>query len=261
MKSFQAKNVLVTGASSGIGEAFANQFAELGANLLLVARSEDALLQLAKNLEEKFSVQCDVIAMDLSEDNAAKKLFDRANSMNWDIDILVNNAGFGKIGDFEQYDWQTYHSMLQLNINTLTELCLLYLPSMKKKNSGGIINVASTAAFLPIPFSSVYAASKSYVLHFSESLFGELLKTNVTVTCLCPSRTKTKFAKVANSPFPNYESRAYDTPENSARIGIQGFLKRKNTVISGHQKFLVSLVPRIFGRSRVIKLTSTQYKK
>lgn len=99
MKTFQAKNVLVTGASSGIGEAFASQFAELGANLLLVARSEDALLQLAKNLEEKFSVQCDVIAMDLSEDNAAKKLFDRVNSMNWDIDILVNNAGFGKIGD------------------------------------------------------------------------------------------------------------------------------------------------------------------
>ena len=154
MKSFQAKNVLVTGASSGIGEAFANQFAELGANLLLVARSEDVLLQLAKNLEEKFSVRCAVIAMDLSEDNAAKKLFDRINSMNWDIDILVNNAGFGKIGDFEKYDLQTYHSMLQLNINTLTELCLLYIPSMKKKNSGGIINVASTAAFLPIPFPS-----------------------------------------------------------------------------------------------------------
>jgi len=132
---------------------------------------------------------------------------------------------------------------------------------MKNKNSGGIINVASTAAFLPIPFSSVYAASKSYVLHFSESLFGELLKTNVTVTCLCPSRTKTKFAKAANSPFPDYESRAYDTPENSARVGIQGFLKRKNTVISGHQKLLVSLVPRIFSRSRVVKLTSTQYKK
>ena len=89
----------------------------------------------------------------------------------------------------------------------------------------------------------------------------EIRTVNVTVTCLCPSRTKTKFAKVANSPFPNYESRAYDTPENSARIGIQGFLERKSTVISGHQKLAVSLVPRIFSRSRVIKLTSTQYKK
>lgn len=261
MKSFQSKTVLVTGASSGIGEAFSNQFAEAGANVVLVARSEDQLQKLAENLQQKFSVECYVIALDLSKENAAKELFEKTNSMNLEIDILVNNAGFGKIGDFEEYDLETYRSLLQLNINTLTELCWLYLPSMKKKNWGGIINVSSTAAFLPIPFSSVYAASKSYVLNFSESLFGELLKTNVTVTCLCPSRTKTKFAQVANSPFPNYERKPYDTPENSAKVGIQGFLKGKNTVISGPQKLLVNLVPRIFSRSRVIKLTANQYKK
>lgn len=261
MKSFQSKTVLVTGASSGIGEAFSNQFAEAGANLVLVARSEDQLQKLSKNLQQKFSIECHVIALDLSKENAAKELFEKTNSMNLEIDILVNNAGFGKIGDFTEYDLETYRSLLQLNINTLTELCWLYLPSMKKKNSGGIINVASTAAFLPIPYSAVYAASKSYVLNFSESIYGELLKTNVTVTCLCPSRTKTKFAKVANSPFPNYERKPYDTPENSAKVGIQAFLKGKNTVISGPQKFLVNLVPRIFSRSRVIKLTANQYKK
>jgi len=137
----------------------------------------------------------------------------------------------------------------------------LYLPSMKKKNFGGIINVASTAAFLPLPYSAVYAASKSYVLSFSESLFGELFDTDVTVTCLCPSRTKTNFVKSANSPFGNYESRPYDTPENSAKIGIKAFLKGKSTVISGQQKFLVTFLPRFVSRSRVIKLTSTQYEK
>jgi short-subunit dehydrogenase len=261
MKSFQSKTVLITGASSGIGEAFSNQFAEAGANLVLVARSEDVLQNLSKTLQEKFSIQCHVIALDLSKENAAKELFDRTNSLNLEIDILVNNAGFGKIGDFEEYDLETYHSLLHLNINTLTELCWLYLPSMKKKNSGGIINVASTASFLPIPYSAVYSASKSYVLHFSESLFGELLETKVTVTCLCPSRTKTNFAKVANSKFPNYESKSYDTAENSAKVGIDAFLKGKNTVISGPQKLLVSLLPRIFSRSRVIKLASKEFKK
>lgn len=199
--------------------------------------------------------------MDLAKENAAQELFDKISSLKLDVDVLINNAGFGLIGNFEDYEFNKYKSMLQLNINTLTELCWLYLPSMKKKNSGGIINVASTSSFLPIPYSAVYAGSKSYVLNFSESLFGELLKTDVTVTCLCPSRTKTNFAKAANSPFPNYESKRFDTPENSARIGIDAFLKGKNTVISGHQKFIVSLLPRILSRRRVIKLTSTQYKK
>lgn len=261
MKSFQSKTVLVTGASSGIGEAFSNQFAQAGANLVLVARSENALQNLSKILQEKFSVKCHVIALDLSKENSPGELFERTNSLNLEIDILVNNAGFGKLGGFEEYDLETYSSLLQLNINTLTALCWLYLPAMKKKNGGGIINVASTGAFLPIPYSAVYAASKSYVLHFSESLYGELLDTKVTVTCLCPSRTKTNFARVANSKFPNYESKSYDMPENSARVGIRGFLKGKNTVISGPQKLVVSLLPRIFSRSRVIKLASNEFKK
>ena len=106
----------------------------------------------------------------------------------------------------------------------------------------------------------MYAGSKSYVLNFSESLFGELLKTKVTVTCLAPSRTKTNFAKAANSPFPSYESKVFDTPKNSAKVGIEAFLKGKNTVISGQQKFTVGLLPRFLSRLRVIKLTSAQYK-
>lgn len=261
MKSFKSKTVLVTGASSGIGEAFSNQLAEKGANLIIVARSQDDLQTLAESIRQKYSVQCIPIVMDLAKENAAQELFDKISSLKLEVDVLINNAGFGAIGNFEDYEFDKYKSMIQLNINTLTELCWLYLPSMKKKNSGGIINVASTASFLPIPFSAVYAGSKSYVLNFSESLFGELLKTDVTVTCLCPSRTKTNFAKVANSPFPNYESKKFDTPENSAKVGIEAFLKGKNTVISGHQKFLVTFLPRLLTRLMVIKLTSSQYKK
>lgn len=261
MKDLKAKNILVTGASSGIGEAFSKQFAELGANLILVARSENDLQKLSDSLKQKYSINCYTIPLDLSKEKAARILFEKTSNLGLEIDVLVNNAGIGKIGGFEEYDLDTYNSLLQLNINALTELCWLYLPLMKKKNMGGIINVASTAAFLPLAYSAVYAASKSYVLNFSESLFGELLKTDVTVTCLCPSRTKTNFAKAANSPFQNYESRPFDTPENSAKVGIEAFLKGKNTVISGQQKFIVSFLPRVLSRLRVIKLTANQYKK
>jgi short-subunit dehydrogenase len=261
MKDFKSKMVLVTGASSGIGEAFANQFAALGANLIIVARSEADLQKLSADIQQKYGVKCYPVAMDLSVINAGGELFKKTNELGLEVDVLINNAGVGAIGDFGSYDLARYESMLQLNINSLTELCWFYLPAMIKKDAGGIINVASTASFLPIPFSAVYAASKSYVLHFSESLYGELAHTKVTVTCLCPSRTKTNFASSANSPFENYESRPYDTPENSAKVGINGFLKGKNTVIAGHQKFLVTLLPRLLSRSRVIKLTSNQYKK
>ena len=182
------------------------------------------------------------------------------NSLKLDVDVLVNNAGVGAIGQFENYDFERYRSMLQLNVNSLTELCWLYLPSMRKKDFGGIINVASLASFLPIPYSAVYAASKSYVLSLSESLYGELLDTNVTITCLCPGRTKTNFGKSANVPFKNYESRSYDTPKNSAKVGIKAFLKGKNTVVSGPQKFIVSVLPRLLSRLTIIKLASTQYK-
>ena len=261
MKNLKSKTVLVTGSSSGIGEAFSNQFAELGANVIIVARSEEGLQNLSNTIKQKYSVNCYPITMDLSKENAAKELFEKTEALGLEVDVLVNNAGVGAIGQFENYDLERYHSLLQLNINTLTELCWLYLPSMRKKDFGGIINVASTASFLPLPYSAVYAGSKSYVLNFSESLFGELFGTNVTVTCLCPSRTKTNFAASANSPFKNYESKPYDTPENSAKVGIKAFLKGKNTVVSGPQKFIVTILPRLLSRLRVIKLTSTQYKK
>ncbi len=260
MKNLTSKMILITGASSGIGAAFAHQFAALGANLIVVARSEAELHQLAATIREKYRVDCYPIVADLSKENAATDLFDKTSALKLDVDVLVNNAGVGAIGKFEDYGVTRYRSLLQLNINALTELCWLYLPAMRKKNFGGIINVASTAAFLPLPYVSVYAASKSYVLSFSESLFGELLHTDVTVTCLCPSRTKTNFAKSANSPFTEGKTRPADTADNAARVGIQAFLQGKSTVISGGQKFMVSILPRLFSRSRVIKLASSQYK-
>lgn len=261
MKDLRSKVVLITGASSGIGRAFAFQFAKLGAHLILVARSENELNKVADTIREKYKVNCIPLVMDLSKENAASELFERTKSLNLEVDVLVNNAGVGAIGKFDEYDINRYRSLLQLNINSLTELCWLYLPFMRAKNFGGIINVASTAAFLPLPYVAVYAASKSYVLHFSEALFGELLGTEVTVTCLCPSRTKSNFSKTANSPFQHDASKTSDTPENAAKVGINAFLKGRNTIISGNQKFTVGVLPRFFSRLRVIKIASSQYKK
>lgn len=260
MKNLQSKNVLITGASSGIGEAFVHEFASRGANTIIVARSENELRKIAKGIENKYQTKCFPIVSDLSADNAAQILFDKTNSMGIAIDVLVNNAGFGQFGIFEQNDLKVYASLLQLNVKVLTGLCWHYLPSMKKNNFGGIINVASIGALLPVPYSAVYAGSKSYVLNFSESLYGELSGTDVTVCCLCPGRTKTKFAERASSPVKNYEDKPYDTPQNAARAGVEAFLKGKNFAISGPRKFSVTFLPRILSRSAIIKLISKEYK-
>lgn len=260
MKDLKSRTVLVTGASSGIGKAFAFQFAELGAHLILVARSGDKLKAISDTITEKYEVNCTPVVTDLSRENAAKNLFERIRLLKQEVDVLVNNAGVGAIGKFEHYDMERYHSLLRLNIDSLTDLCRLYLPAMRRKNFGGIINVASTSAFIPLPYVAVYAASKTYVLYLSEALYGELLDTDVTVTCLCPSRTKSNFGKVANSPYQNDTSKHSDTPENAARTGIKAFLRGKQTVISGRQKLIVSILPRFLSRSMVIKLTSSQYK-
>lgn len=260
MYDFTSKTVLVTGASSGIGKSFAYQLAAMGANLVIVARSENELQLVADDIKQKHGVSCMPMVSDLSKENAAAQLFERTSSSNIKIDVLVNNAGFGAIGKFEDYELKRYHDLLQLNILALTELCWLYLPGMRKANSGGIINIGSTAAYLPLPFVAVYAASKSYVLHFSEGLYGELLDTNVTVTCLCPGRTKTNFGKTANSPFQNEKAKSADSPDFAAKIGIEAFLKRKSSVISGPQKFTVSVLPRFLSRLQIIKIAAKQYK-
>lgn len=261
MNQLEGKNVLVTGASSGIGEEMAKQFVRLGANVILVSRSAKELERVSDELKQFGSGKVKVLPMDLSVPGSAKKLFEKTESLGLTVDYLVNNAGFGAFGAFEENDPQKYSSLLQLNIVTLTELCHLYLPQMKKRNEGGILNVASTAAYLPVPYAAVYSASKSFVLYFTEALSGEVLGTNVKITCLSPSRTRTKFAERADGDPSNYDTKPTDTAENSAKVGIEALLKGESSVISGPQKFMVSILPRFFSRSRVVKLASKEYKK
>ncbi len=189
--------VLVTGASSGIGADFARVFAGEGRDLVLVARSEAALRELARDLGERHGVKVHALALDLAAPGAARQLHSRVREMGLAVETLVNDAGFGMHGEFVSLDAGRQTEMMQLNVVALTELCRLFAPEMVRRGGGGILNVASTAAFQPGPLMAVYCATKAYVLSFSEALADELRPSGVAVTCLCPGPTRTRFGDAA----------------------------------------------------------------
>src|SRR5579884_3955262 len=189
-----AKLALVTGASGGIGLEFAKQLGQAGYNLALVARSQAKLETLAAELREQFGISVQVVALDLAQPNAAHGLFAQVPQ----CDVLVNNAGFANNGRFVQLDEQHVLEEIQLDVTTLTQLTRLYLPGMIARRNGKILNVASTAGFLPGPNMAVYYAGKAYVISFSEALAEEVRGTGVTVSVLCPGATATGFQERAN---------------------------------------------------------------
>lgn len=191
------ETVLITGASSGIGEELAELFARDKSALILVARSQDKLRALADRLSQKYGVQTLVLVCDLSKPQAAQTLFDAVTTAGWTVDCLINNAGLGRLGYFEEIPFSETTDIIQVNVLALSQLTRLILPGMVARKRGQILNVASTAAFQPGPNAVVYYASKAYVWHFSEGLQTELAGTGVTVTCLAPGPTKTNFSEVA----------------------------------------------------------------
>ncbi|MDE2422531.1 MAG: SDR family oxidoreductase [Gammaproteobacteria bacterium] len=192
---------LITGASSGIGLELAKLMAKDGMDLILVARSANKLSQLAQDLQQQYRIQVTVIAQDLCQPNAVSALTTKLDQQ--PIDILVNNAGCGDFGLFQDVEWRQYHQTIQLNMTALTELTHAVLPQMIARNQGKIVNIASTAAFQPLPWMAVYAATKSYVLSLSEALAFELRHTGVDVLAICPGATKTGFASAANGVNSN----------------------------------------------------------
>lgn len=256
MKTFKHKTILVTGASSGIGAAMARRLADPTVTLLLTARSEDALRALAADLEAH-GASAHVFAQDLSRPGAAEALHEAVTDAGFAPDVLVNNAGFGKIGRFESETAATYAEMLTLNVTNLAALTRRCLPHMLGAGDAGVLNVASTAAYQPVPYFAVYAASKSFVLNFSQALHGEYGGRGVTVTCLSPGTTRTGFQQRAGSdglPFGGAES-----AEKVARVGLRALLAGKMSVVSGAankagalggrlapRRLLVAVVERVF---------------
>jgi short-subunit dehydrogenase len=225
---------LITGASGGLGKEFALLFAAGGYDVVLVARSKDALVALKKEIEKTHKKRSAlVIAADLSLPGAPQAVFAATQKARLTVDVLVNNAGFGGFGLFHKTEWEGEAQMIDVNVRALTGLTKMFLPGMVKRRRGRILNVASVAAFVPGPLMAVYYATKAYVLSFSEAIRNELRGTGVTVTCLCPGPTKTQFAQNAQLGKSRLFRRRIADARMVAAIGYRACLAGKGTVVPG----------------------------
>ena len=238
---------LITGASSGIGEAFARKLAARGQNLLLMARSEDKLMTLCNELGRLKSIHAQFVAMDLSQPDAPARLFAETQTRGLTIDFLINNAGFGAVGDFAKLDLVRELNMIDLNIRALVDLTHRFLAPMRERKSGAIINVASTAGFQPVPFMAVYAATKAFVLSFSEALWEENRPYGIKVMALCPGVTETNFFAAANMQKP--PGRVSQTPEDVVDTALRGLRRGRSHIISGLPNYLMIQGERLVPRS------------
>ncbi|OQY48801.1 MAG: short-chain dehydrogenase [Anaerolineaceae bacterium 4572_78] len=253
----QRKNVLITGASSGIGYELSKVFAEHDHNLILTARSEQKLNQLAQELSQKYQLDSKVLVRDLSEPNAPNEIFETLQKDGISVDILVNNAGFGTYGYFAELDLNKELQMMQVNMTALTHLTRLFMSGMVKRKFGRILNVGSRLAFQAVPNMAVYSASKAYVLSFSEAIASELKGTGVMVTVLCPGITTTAFHDKAHFKIPNLLQRSSMSARDVAEIGYRGLMKGQTVVIPGALNTLMTLVSKVSPRNLTAHITRT----
>ena len=240
---------LITGASAGLGVEFARQLSKRGHRVVLAARRKDRLEALANELGNARA-----IAIDLSKSGSAAKLLADLEAAGEQVEILVNNAGFGLIGRFAELNAKRERQMIDLNVGTLTDLCRELAPAMIKRKSGGILNVASTAAFQPGPNMAVYFATKAYVLSFTEALHEELKPHGVHVSALCPGPTRTEFGEVAGFGGNGmFERVAMESPEVVA-AGLDGLDRNRAVVVPGLTNKIGALSTRFAPRSVVRRI-------
>ncbi|WP_294376028.1 SDR family oxidoreductase [uncultured Clostridium sp.] len=233
-------NVLITGATSGIGYEFAKVFAENKFNLIIVARNMQKLKEIKSELEYKYKVNVYVYSKDFSIERECEELCDEIQNDGLKIEILINNAGAGYVGEFLKEDYKCDKDMMQLNMNSLVYITKFFARDMVKNNYGKILNVASTGSYHPGPYTAVYYATKAFVLSFTEAVAEELKNYNISVSALCPGATKTNFSKNAGKK----DNSNAMSPEFVARKGFKGLMKNKTTIIPGIQYKLFVLLPR-----------------
>ena len=245
---------LVTGASRGIGYELARLFAGTGFDVVLVARSEDELREHAEYFEDRFDVRADVVVADLSDPEAPEDIYETCQERGLEVTVLVNNAGFATQGPFVETDLETELDELQVNVTALTHLTKRFLPAMVDRRAGGVLNVASSAAFLPGPLMAVYYASKSYVLSFSEAIAEEVRGDRVSVTCLCPGPVDTGFQERAGVEDQTLVQLGTKDPRAVARAGYRGLLQGDVVVVPGLDMKAGYLLGRVAPRSTARKI-------
>ena len=256
---------LITGASSGIGLELARVCAEHHHDVVLVARSEPTLHSEAESIHRDHHVRAEVIATDLADNKAAESIVSRVNELGLTIEALVNNAGFGGYGPFLETSLDVELAMIQVNIVALTQLTKRLLPPMVARRSGRILNVASTAAFLPGPLMAVYYATKAYVLSLSEGLAEELSGSGVTVSVLCPGPTASGFVAAAGLQQSKLVAgKTLASPRSVAEAGYNGMMAGKRVVIPGLMNKVTANIPRVSPRwlvARVVRIAQARVNR
>lgn len=253
---------LITGASKGIGRSVALKLAARGYHLLLVARSESELKELAETIKQVHRLNVEFLAIDLSLSGASQEVADWADSHTKALSILVNNAGYGLFGDFDSLPLEGQLNMIRLNIEAVISLTHQLLPVLKQQTQSYILNVASTAAYQAMPGLGIYAASKSFILSFSRALHFELKSSPVSVSCVSPGPTDTGFASRAGlDDFADLAAKFNMDPDKVAAIAIKGMFRKKNEVITGFLNRISAFAAGHLPKALVERVSAGLYKK
>lgn len=254
------ETVLITGASSGLGMELAKLFAADGSDLVLVARREERLIELADELKSTHDIEVHVLPKDLSKKTAPKEIFSHLNKEKIQIDVVVNNAGFGNKGHIADLDIDLQLNMIQVNLVALTHLTRLFIPGIIERGYGGILNVGSLAGFQPGPNLAVYFATKAYVLSFTEALAEEISNPNIKISCLAPGPVKTEFGEKSDLEDSLLFKVSLMDMEPVVKAGYEGYRKGQTIVIPGIKQqivpFLNRFTPRLLVRKIAKKLNS-----
>ena len=258
MISFEKKTALITGASSGIGKTFAETLAAKGANVVLVARSGDTLRKLASEIKKQSKVKAEVVVADLSDPKAPSKVFATVSRKGYQVDVLINNAGFGTHGLFHTLSAEREHEEVMLNAAAVVLLTHLFVPTMIKKKEGIIVNVASMAAFQPVPYSAVYGATKAFVLSFSEALWAEYRKQGLRILALCPGTTDTNFFKARGDDQSDFGKRR--TTEGVVKTALKALERNRSYAIDGRLNYFLANLIRLSPRGVAARMTGVVMK-
>ncbi len=256
-KEWAGKWALITGASAGIGVAFATQLAAEGTHLVLTARRGDRLEGLAGKLQQAHGIRAEVLAADLAQPEAPQTIYEFTKQKKIEIDLLINNAGFGQYGELTNVETQRLLDMVQVNCLAVVHLTRLYLEGMVGRRRGDVLILASTASFQAVPYISTYAATKAFDLLFAEGLAEEMKPHGIRVCALCPGSTESEFHVIAGQE--KFSSKIQETADKVARVGLQALAEGKSYVISGFGNYMGAQSQRIVPRRMVTRIAAKMF--